>query len=205
MCHESNDNSWLQYNLWMESWVYHELEVVNRPYYTVSGLRHVEGVTMRSSFKTSVSLLGVLALLVSGLALADTAQVQAKNLARFEKYAGKSVDTITVFQQQGWQPLGPQHLALWTGVNRVYLIKVAKPCIRLEWANGVGITPHMNRLRARFDVVHVEGQSCEILSMRPVDYRAMRKSFKAAGTSMLKPKAMASQSVPSSESRRGSE
>jgi len=160
---------------------------------------------MRSSFKTSVTLLGVLALLVSGLALADTAQVQAKNLALFEKYAGKSVDTITVFQQQGWQPLGPQHLALWTGVNRVYLIKVAKPCINLQWAKGVGITPHMNRLRARFDVVYVQGQACEILSMQPVDYRAIRKSFKTAGTSMLKPKAMASQSVPSSESRRGSE
>ncbi len=185
--------------------MYYKTEVVNRPYYAALGLRHVEGVIMRSSFKTSVSLLGVLALLVSGLALADTAQVQAKNLARFEKYAGKPVDTITVFQQQGWQPLGPQHLALWTGVNRVYLIKVAKPCIRLEWANGVGITPHMNRLRTRFDVVHVEGQSCEILSMQPVNYLAMRKAAKATGDSALKPKTMASQSAPSTESPTGSE
>ncbi len=200
MCYESNDNSWLQYGLWIESRVYHKLEVVNRPYCAVLGLRHVEGVTMRSSFKTSVILLGVLALLVSGLALADTAQVQAKNLARFEKYAGKSVDTITVFQQQGWQPLGPQHIALWTGVNQVYLIKVAKPCINLQWANGVGITPHMNRLRARFDVVYVQGQACEILSMQPVNYLAMRKSAKTTGDSMLNPKAMASQSAVSSGS-----
>ena len=189
----------------MATGVYHEREAVNIPLRAVSGLRHVEGVIMRSSFKTSVTLLGVLALLVSGLALADTAQVQAKNLVRFEKYAGKAVDTITVFQQQGWQPLGPQHLALWTGVNRVYLIKVAKPCIRLEWANGVGITPHMNRLRTRFDVVHVEGQSCEILSMQPVNYLAMRKAAETMGGSVLKPKTMAPQSAASPKSPTGSE
>lgn len=116
------------------------------------------------------------ALLVAGAALADTAKVMAENLAKFQHYAGKPLESITAFQIQGWQPLGEDHIAIWTGVNDVYLIRVAKPCVNLSWAHGVGITPHMNQIRTRFDVVRVEGMPCQIESIRKVDYVALRKA-----------------------------
>ena len=128
--------------------------------------------------KTAIlAALATVTLVAAGAALADTAKVMAENLARFEKFAGKPQDSVTVFQLQGWQALGDDHIAIWTGVNDVYLIRVAKPCINLSWSNGIGIQPHMNQLRTRFDNVYVHGMPCQIESIRKVDYLAVRKSM----------------------------
>ena len=128
--------------------------------------------------KTAIlAALATVTLAAAGAALADTAKVMAENLARFEKFAGKPQDAVTVFQLQGWQALGDDHIAIWTGVNDVYLIRVAKPCINLSWSNGIGIQPHMNQLRTRFDNVYVHGMPCQIESIRKVDYLAVRKSM----------------------------
>lgn len=131
---------------------------------------------MRSLVFARTALAVALVLAGTSVALADTAKVQAENLAKFERFAGKPVDSIVYFQQQGWQPLGDTHFALWTGVNKVYLFQVAKPCVNLSWTNGIGIESHMHQIRARFDYVHVQGQPCQIESIRPVDYLAMRKA-----------------------------
>ena len=146
------------------------------------------GVVMR--IKTAIlAALATVTLVAAGAALADTAKVMAENLARFEKFAGKPQDSVTVFQLQGWQPLGADHIAIWTGVNDVYLIKVAKPCINLSWTNSVGINPHMNQLQARFDSIHVRGMPCQIETIQKVDYRALRKSESTQGK-VLDPKPM---------------
>ncbi len=142
---------------------------------------------MRSLAFVRTALAVSLALAGTSVALADTAKVQAENLAKFERFAGKPVDSIMYFQQQGWQPLGDTHFALWTGVNNVYLFQVAKPCINLSWTNGIGLHAHMHTLRARFDYVQVQGQPCQIESIRPVDYLAMRKA--GLGAEPLKPAA----------------
>ncbi|WP_297904393.1 DUF6491 family protein [Metallibacterium sp.] len=140
--------------------------------------------------KTAIlAALATVTLVAAGAALADTAKVMAENLARFEKFAGKPQDSVTVFQLQGWQPLGADHIAIWTGVNDVYLIKVAKPCINLSWTNSVGINPHMNQLQARFDSIHVRGMPCQIETIQKVDYRALRKSESTQGK-VLDPKPM---------------
>jgi len=155
---------------------------------------------MRSKIVLSGLMASVL-LLFAGTALADTAKVMARNLARFEHYAGKPQGAVTVFQLQGWQPLGADHIAIWTGVNDVYLIKVAKPCINLSWTNSVGINPHMNQLQARFDSIHVRGMPCQIETIQKVDYRALRKSESTRGK-VLDPKPMTTatdaQPVPAS-------
>ena len=147
----------------------------------------VKEPVMRSPAFVRTALAVCLALAATSVALADTARVQAENLARFERFAGQPVDSIMYFQQQGWQPLGDTHFALWTGVNKVYLFQVAKPCINLSWANGIGLHAHMHTLRARFDYVQVQGQPCQIESIRPVDYLAMRKA--GLGPEPLKPAA----------------
>ena len=144
---------------------------------------------MRSLAFVRTALAVALMLAGMSVALADTARVQAENLARFERFAGQPVDSIMYFQQQGWQPLGDTHFALWTGVNKVYLFQVAKPCINLGWANGIGLHAHMHTLRARFDYVQVQGQPCQIESIRPVDYLAMRKA--GLGAEPLNPAAAA--------------
>ena len=131
---------------------------------------------MRSLAFVRTALAVALALAGTSVALADTAKVQAENLAKFERFAGKPVASIVYFQQQGWQPLGDTHFALWTGINQAYLFQVAKPCVNLSWTNGIGLHPHMNTIRARFDYVQVQGMPCQIESIRPVNYLAMRKA-----------------------------
>lgn len=149
---------------------------------------------MRSKTVVRAALMGA-ALLMAGAATADTAKVMAENLARFEKYAGKPQDSVTVFQLQGWQPLGDDHIAIWTGVNDAYLIRVAKPCINLSWANGVGIRPHMNELRTRFDNIYVRGMPCQIENIRKVDYLALRKSL-GSDAAAVAPRKVGSDAAP---------
>src|SRR4051794_38233232 len=54
-------------------------------------------------------------------ALADTRETEAANLARFQKYAGAPVENFTIWNMYQWQLLGPDTVAVWAGVNDVYM------------------------------------------------------------------------------------
>ena len=114
---------------------------------------------------------------VSGLAAADTRQTEDENRARFEKYAGAPVGNFTMWQMYQWQLLGPDQLAVWTGVNDVYMLKVELPCINLENAKAVQITSKMShQVNVKLDFVRFGSQQCQILEIRPIDYKAMVKT-----------------------------
>jgi len=113
----------------------------------------------------------------AGGAWADTRQTEDENRARFEQYAGKPVDGFTMWQMYQWQLLGPDRLAVWTGVNDVYMLRVETPCINLENAKAVQITSKMShRVSVKLDFVNFGSQQCQILEIRPIDYKAMVKS-----------------------------
>ena len=108
---------------------------------------------------------------------ADTRATEEKNLARFEKFAGAPVESFDMWQLYQWQSLGPDRLAVWSAVNKVWLLKVSQPCIRLEDTNAISITSQMaHKVTARFDYVDFAAQHCQIQEIRPVDYLAMRKA-----------------------------
>ena len=80
-----------------------------------------------------------------------------------------------------WQSLGPDRLAVWSAVNKVWLLRVSQPCIRLEDTNAIKITSQMeHKVTARFDYVDFAAQHCQIQEIRPIDYTAMRKSGRAS-------------------------
>ena len=66
---------------------------------------------------------------------------------------------------------------MWSAVNKVWLLRVSQPCIRLEDTNAISITSQMARkVTARFDYVDFAAQHCQIQEIRPVDYLALRKA-----------------------------
>jgi hypothetical protein len=122
-------------------------------------------------------LLAALTVLPAAFAQADTRATEEKNLARFEQFAGAPVESFDMWQMYQWQSLGPDRLAVWSGVNKVWLLKVSQPCIRLEDTKAISITSEMaHKVTARFDYVNFAAQHCQIQEIRPVDYLALRKA-----------------------------
>ena len=123
-----------------------------------------------------ILLAGCVAAACSAAVRADTRETEAANLARFEKYAGAPVENFTMWEMYKWQLLGPDSLAVWTGVNDVYLLKVEQPCINLENAKAIVVTSKMShQVSRRLDFVHFGSQQCQIVEIRPIDYRTMVK------------------------------
>lgn len=123
---------------------------------------------------------------LSGIAAADSpSQRDAANLARYERFASPPQDSVHYFRLDRFQYLGPDAkgddvVAVWTGVNQVYLLTVESPCLRLEFANAIGLTSTAGNLNARMDSIKYDhGRQCRIETIRKVDYKAM-KSEKAS-------------------------
>jgi len=124
-----------------------------------------------------VVLFAILSILPAAFAQADTRATEQKNLVRFEQFAGPPVESFDMWSLYQWQSLGPDRLAVWSAVNKVWLLKVSQPCIRLEDTNAIKITSQMaHKVTARFDYVDFAAQHCQIQEIRPVDYVALRKS-----------------------------
>ncbi|MGH8300678.1 MAG: DUF6491 family protein [Steroidobacteraceae bacterium] len=106
-------------------------------------------------------------------------QREAAERNRFEAYAGKPVDHFTwLTHYQGWDPISPDQLVVWTDINRAYLITVAHPCTDLMFARRIGLTSTADTVYAHFDFVHAERWKCMIQTIQPVDYLRMRHDLR---------------------------
>lgn len=83
------------------------------------------------------------------------------------------------FQYLGRNSKGENAIAVWTGVNQVYLLTLQNPCINLDSALAIGMTSTSGDVNAGMDYVkysHNGPQQCRIMTIRKVDYKAMRRS-----------------------------
>ena len=139
--------------------------------------------TLRTFSLVAMALAGLLALPV--LARESPAQRDAADLARFQRFASPPQDSMHYWQINRFQYLGPDAkgndaLALWTGVNQVYLVTVDSPCLRLEYANAISLTSVSRNVNARMDYVRYgHGNRCRINTIQKVDYKAMLAEDKA--------------------------
>ena len=106
-------------------------------------------------------------------------QRDAAERNRFEAYAGKPVDHFTwLTHYDGWQPISPDQLVVWTDINRAYLITVFHPCTNLMFARRIGLTSTADTVYTHFDFVHAEGWKCMISTIQPVDYLRMQQDLR---------------------------
>ncbi len=132
----------------------------------------------RSYFRTGGLL--VLTALVAACSSIPLSQRDAAERDRFEAYAGKPVDHFTwLTHYQGWEPISPNQLVVWTDINQAYLITVFKPCTNLMFAHRIGLTSTADTVYAHFDHVKAEGWTCIIDTIRPVDYLRMEHDLRA--------------------------
>lgn len=121
------------------------------------------------------------------LARAAGATPRPAELARYEKYAGAPVRSLTHFHTDRVQNLAPARLAVWLHPHRgLYLLTVETPCTRLPLANAIGLTSshHMTYAGSGFvtfrSAARVRVQRCRILKIVPVDVVKMRRDNAAA-------------------------
>ncbi len=123
----------------------------------------------------------VLTMLLSACAATGPRERQAARLAEFEAVAGTPVDRFRFWNMQRWELLGPQAVAVWTGVNEAWLIEVNRPCSGLEFASTIGLTSTQNQVSSKFDAVLFDQQRCMIRQIRPVDGKALKELRRASG------------------------
>ena len=126
-------------------------------------------------FPKVVGLAMLLACAAAAPAVAQQTASERADLARYQKYAGTPVDDVQYFQINGFEYLAPDKVAIWFGVNKLYLLTVQTPCINLGLANGLGLTAKNNRLYKNFDFVTFDHQRCKILRIEPVDELKMKQ------------------------------
>ncbi|WP_368561934.1 DUF6491 family protein [Pseudoxanthomonas sp. UTMC 1351] len=114
-------------------------------------------------------------------------QAEAERLELYRSHAGEPVPSFHYFGTlNGWTPLSDSALTVWTRPNQAYLLELSGPCQDLEYAIAIGVTNTMGRVYSRFDDVIVRGGGgvsgnrfpCRILSIRPLDVKALKATQK---------------------------
>ena len=128
------------------------------------------------------------AILAAALAACTTTSPNQRDdaaRAQFEQYAGPPIGSFTYLgRYYGWRSLGRDTLVIWTTVNDAYLITVLDPCIKLPFANGIGLTSTAHTVDRNFDWVLL-GRApstldrCHIDTIRKVDYLRMKRELHA--------------------------
>ena len=123
--------------------------------------------------------IATLVLLLAGFAAptawARQTDSERADLARYQKYAQAPVDSVRYFQINGFQYLAPDKVAIWFGVNKLYVLTVETPCNNLAFANGIGLTAKNQMLYRNFDFVTFDHQRCKITKIVPVNELKMKQ------------------------------
>ena len=116
----------------------------------------------------------------AGAGTAAPATAQDRALARYSAYAGRPIKSFTWLGRfDSWEPLGKDHLLVYTRPNEAYLLKVSGPC-DVRFATGpICITSTNYTVYAGLDSITVNSGpggrwQCPIDEIRPLDVRGMK-------------------------------
>lgn len=128
-----------------------------------------------NAWMKSLGSAALLACLAVPSAWAQQTASERTDLARYQRYAQAPVDHVKYFQINGFQYLAPDTVAIWFGVNKLYLLTVETPCTNLAFANGIGLTSKNGMLYRNFDFITFDHQRCKVLKIVPVDELKMKQ------------------------------
>ncbi|HET7126602.1 MAG TPA: DUF6491 family protein [Lysobacter sp.] len=124
------------------------------------------------------------ALLVASAASCATgpAQGDSPQLALYRSHAGAPVPSFHYFGRlDSWTPLGDRTVAVWTRPSEAWLLDLDGACNDLGFTPFIGLTSSAGTVSARFDKVLVRNTGhinlpCRILTIRPLDVKAIRQA-----------------------------
>ncbi|MEW9572061.1 DUF6491 family protein [Rhodanobacter sp. Si-c] len=103
------------------------------------------------------------------------AQRVAQRQAAYAAAAGAPVRSFHFFNLYSWEPLGDSQVAIYTQINRAWLLDVS-PCQNLGFTNAIGLTSFAGEVSVNFDKVLV-GRGyppCFISKIRPIDVAKLK-------------------------------
>jgi hypothetical protein len=113
---------------------------------------------------------------LAGVAQADTRATMQETLDHYAPYVGEPVDGFTFWSLHKWKLTGPEQVIVWPTIKDAWLVTVEKPCPRLEWARGIGLSSQQShQVQVRSDHVQVGNQRCRIEEIRPIDLERMNR------------------------------
>ncbi len=116
-------------------------------------------------------------LLLAGCAgKGDLARREAAELALYQQYAGAPVARIQTFTGiDRWHRIDDRHVVIWTGVSRAWLLGLRVACPGLAFQHRIRVSSNNGGVSSRFDAIEFGVDRCPIETIRPVDYKALRK------------------------------
>jgi Family of unknown function (DUF6491) len=118
---------------------------------------------------------------------APAATTQERALARYQAYAGAPVQSFNWLGRfESWEPLGKDHLLVYTRPAEAYLLKISGPCDLRFAFNSVGISSTNSTVYQGLDSIVVRDAAaggpwaCRIDEIRPLDVRRMKAEMRAA-------------------------
>ena len=134
---------------------------------------------LNNHFPRRAALSVLLAVLLAGCASPGPAERQMRRLQLVQDVVGEPVESFHFWRLDRWEPLGREHVAVWTRLDTAYLIRVRQPCSGLEYATTIGLSSTGQRVYQRFDDVFFEQQRCRIDEIRPIDVKALKAATAA--------------------------
>ena len=104
-------------------------------------------------------------------------------LARYMDNAGEPIDRFSYLGRfDSWRALSRDKVAVWTGINEVYLLTVDTPCQNLQFTSSIGLTNSTGTVTRGFDSVLIgNDERCRINEIRKIDYKKVREIERAGG------------------------
>jgi hypothetical protein len=123
-----------------------------------------------------IPVLLTLLLLTGCAAKGDLAGREADELALYQQHAGGAVERIQTFTGiDRWHRIDDRHVVVWTGVNRAWLLELRVACPGLAFQDVIRISSSNGVVTRRFDALEFRHERCPIETIRPVDYKALRR------------------------------
>ena len=119
-----------------------------------------------------------------GAITAAPATAQERALERYSAYAGRPVKSFTWLGHfDSWEPLGKDHLLVYTKPNEAYLLEVSGPCDVRFVSGPVGISSANSTVYAGLDSITVRSGvagtwQCTIDEIRPLDVHGMKAALR---------------------------
>lgn len=126
----------------------------------------------------------VLAPALLGLGLTACASFQdlppdpavTRRLAEVRAIAGPPVSSFRFLRWTSFEPIGLDHLLIFTAPRDVWLLRLDGRCRGLDFDPFIGLNSHFHLVQSGVDSVHVRDNPipCRIVEIRPVDSAKLR-------------------------------
>lgn len=108
----------------------------------------------------------------AGLPMLAAAEGKGPPPSDYARFAGEPVNSIQFASIYGWEPIDEEHLVLYTGVRKAWMLDLSGLCMQSLVTIKINVTSAGNRIHSGFDKVQTREGSCRITQIRKIDMEA---------------------------------